>query len=458
MLGMDTTKSIRAEMEHVRLGDVRLEERAKRLLERVAAQPQGTLAGAMQSRAETVAAYRFLNNDSLGADVLLQAHRAASVQRMQAHARVLCLVDSSFIGYGHRAPVEGLGPHNRGSDNGFFIHPTFAVSPEGLALGTVHWHSWVREAALDKHKTQASRPVNAKESARWLQSHAAVVALQAEVAQTRLCFLADREGDFYELLEQAHNAPVDFIIRAKGARLLEPGWRISEPPADVPALGTVSFQMSARAGHAPRQVTQKVWARRCALSARRGSTRTAAVEVNVLWASEVDSPAGQEAVHWILLTNLPVHTLAQAVEIIDNYRLRWRIEMLFDALKNTCHIEESQLRGATALQNLCALNLIVAWRILFMMTLSRTCPHEPAHCVFAPDELDVLTRAVSLYNKRTFKLDTLQQAVTALAMLGGYLARKNDKPPGIKILARGYERLRLLTDFQRLSSSQGTCV
>lgn len=458
MLGMDTTKSIRAEMEHVQLGDVRLEERAKLLLERVAAQPQGTLAAAMQSRAETVAAYRFLHNDSLGADALLQAHRAASVERMQGHARVLCLADSSFIGYGHRAPVKGLGPHNRGSDNGFFIHPTFAVSSEGLALGTVHWHSWVRDAALDKHKTQASRPVDQKESARWLQSHAAVVALQAELAHTRLTFIADREGDFYELLEQAHNAPVDFIIRAQAGRLLEPGWRISEPPANTPALGTVSFPMSARAGHAPRQVTQKVWVQRCALSARRGSTRTAPVELTVLWASEVNCPAGQEPVHWILLTNLPVLTLEQAREIIDCYRLRWRIEMLFDALKNTCHIEDSQLREAAALQNLCALNLIVAWRILFLMTLSRTCPHEPAQCVFASDELEVLTRAVSLYNKRTFKLDTLQQAVTALAMLGGYLARKNDKPPGIKILARGYERLRLLTDFQRLSASQGTCV
>lgn len=458
MLGMETTKSIRAEMEHVELGDVRLSERAKLLLERVAAQPQGTLAGAMQSRAETAAAYRFINHESVTAEALLQTHREASVERMRAHARVLCLADSSFIGYGHRAAVPGLGPHNRGSDNGFFIHPTFAVSTEGLALGTVHWHSWVRDPALDKHKTQAGRPVHDKESARWLQSHAAVLALQQQLAHTRLTFIADREGDFYELLEQAHDAPVDFIIRARGDRLLEPGWRIGQAPADTPALGTVSFLMSARAGHAPRQITQQIWARSCLLSARRGSTRTAPVEVTVLWASEVDCPAGQEPVHWILLTNLPVHTLTQALEVIDCYRLRWRIEMLFDALKNTCHIEDSQLREASALQSLCALSLIVAWRILFLMTLSRTCPHEPACCVFAPDELDVLTRAVSLYNKRTFKLDTLQQAVTALAMLGGYLARKNDKPPGIKILARGYERLRLLTDFQRLSTSQDTCV
>ncbi len=50
---------------------------------------------------------------------------------------------------------------------------------------------------------------------------------------------------------------------------------------------------------------------------------------------------GEEPVRWILLTNLPVDTLEQAVEKVRWYQLRWRIEMFFDALKNICRIEEA---------------------------------------------------------------------------------------------------------------------
>jgi hypothetical protein len=155
-----------------------------------------------------------------------------------------------------------------------------------------------------------------------------------------------------------------------------------------------------------------------------------------------------------LLTNLPVTTLEQAAQIVDWYRLRWRIEMLFDALKNVCGIEQAQLRGAAALQKLCALHLIVAWRILYLKTLAREHPHLPATCAFSVEELAVLAQALPRPPQR---LETMHEAVTAVAMLGGYLARKRDKPPGLKILARGHQRLCLLAAFhQRLTSNQ--CV
>jgi hypothetical protein len=441
-------------MANVELGDARLQRRVERILERLQENPQGTLKGAMQGRAELAATYRFLHNEAVGAEELIAAHAVASRERLQACPRVLCLADTSFIGYGHRAAVPGLGPHSRATDNGFFIHPLFAVSAEGLALGTLHWQCWARPPGVSRYKTQARRPVGEKESARWLQSLEAMGEVQRQLASSRLTYVADREGDFYELLAAAAAAQLDFVIRAQSDRLLDDGRRIGAPPADAPALGTVRFELASRPGRTARVVTQTLWAQRLRLSARRGKKRTVGVELTVVWAREDTPPAGEEPVQWILLTNLPVPTLEQAAQLVDWYRLRWRIEMLFDALKNVCGIEQAQLREAAALQKLCALHLIVAWRLLHLKTLAREHPFLPATCAFSAEELVVLAHARPGPPPR---LDTLHQAVTAVAMLGGYLARKHDPPPGLKTLARGHQRLCLLVAFHQCLSSQ-RCV
>lgn len=454
ILGMVLRTDITGEMTSVKLGDARLHERAGRILDRLQENPQGTLAGAMQGPAELAAAYRFLHNENVCAQELIGAHAAASRVRLAACPRVLCLADTSFISYGHRAAVPGLGAHTRDTDNGFFIHPLFAVSSEGLALGTLHWQCWAREPGERKYKTQARRAVSEKESVRWLHSLQAMVQAQHQLEHTRLTYVTDREGDFYELLAAAADSTLDFVIRAQSDRLLYEGRRIGEAPVDTPALGRVSFEMASRPGRTARVVTQTLWAQRLSLSARRGKQRTAGVEVTVVWAREDHPPAGEEPVQWILLTNLPVSTLTQACQIVDWYRLRWRIEMLFDALKNVCQIEEAQLREAAALQNLCALHLIVAWRILYLTTLARECPHLPASAAFTATELEVLAHALPGPAPR---LDTLQHAVCALAMLGGYLARKHDKPPGLRTLARGHQRLCLLVDFHQRFTAQ-KCV
>ncbi|MGH8020028.1 MAG: IS4 family transposase, partial [Opitutaceae bacterium] len=116
---------------------------------------------------------------------------------------------------------------------------------------------------MSKYKTQARRTVSDKESARWLHGLQATSALQEKLPHTRLTCVTDREGDFYELLVAAEAAPVDFIIRAQGGRLLDDGRRISEPPEPSQALGTSCFEMAARPGRTRRNVTQTLWAQRC---------------------------------------------------------------------------------------------------------------------------------------------------------------------------------------------------
>ena len=91
---------------------------------------------------------------------------------------------------------------------------------------------------------------------------------------------------------------------------------------------------------------------------------------------------------------------------------------------------------------------------MHLQTLARESPHLPATIAFTTAELAVL--ALTQPRPRA-PLDTLHQAVTALALLGGYLARKHDKPPGHRTLARGHQRLCLLAAFHQRLTAQ-SCV
>ena len=71
-----------------------------------------------------------------------------------------------------------------------------------------------------------------------------------------------------------------------------------------------------------------------------------------------------------------------AIELIDWYRARWEIEILFNILKNGCQVEELQLGMFERLAGALALFLVVAWRVAHLMRLGRTCPDLDAHLFF----------------------------------------------------------------------------
>ena len=156
-------------------------------------------------------------------------------------------------------------------------------------------------------------------------------------------------------------------------------------------------------------------------------------------AKEIDPPAGSTPVEWRLLTNRTAETLAEVAELIDWYRARWEIEILFHILKNGCRIESLQLRTIDGLQRAIALYLIVSWRIAMLMRFGRTCPDLPADLFFDPDEW----HAAYLLNKKKPPADppTLNQVLRLVAMLGGFLARKGDGEPGVKTIWIGLQRV-----------------
>nr|WP_321927963.1 DDE-type integrase/transposase/recombinase [Paraburkholderia guartelaensis] len=83
----------------------------------------------------------------------------------------------------------------------------------------------------------------------------------------------------------------------------------------------------------------------------------------VLHAQERDPPAGRARIEWNLITNLPVRSRAEAIEKLDWYAMRWKIEAFHKILKSGCKAEESRLRTADRLTNPIAVFCILSWRI-----------------------------------------------------------------------------------------------
>jgi hypothetical protein len=432
------------ELAGIDLGDARLNRRAQQVLEQLGAKPSVSIPAACGGWDETRAAYRLLDHERVTAASVLAPHIACTQERVSAYERVLCIQDTTELDYtSKKARMAGLGPLNYESRWGMYLHPTLAVTPDRVALGVLDLYSWAREPGSLGADQAASRPLEEKESVRWVDGFANVNALAEQLPNTRLTYIADREGDLYDLFVEAPcpESGADWLIRGQyHDRRLTDGRTLGEALAAAPVLGTITFTRPAGHGEPARPVEQTLKAVRVTLKAPWRPDRTLSdVTVTAVLASEVNPPDDDAPVEWLLLTNLPVDTPAQAIEKIAWYLCRWHIEIFFKILKSGCKIEELQIERRERLEPAIALYMIIAWRVLMLTHLGRTCPELPCDVVF--DEAE--WKAVYLVTQRQAPPEqppSLDTMVRMVASLGGFLNRKCDGFPGPKTLWIGLQR------------------
>ncbi len=172
--------------------------------------------------------------------------------------------------------------------------------------------------------------------------------------------------------------------------------------------------------------------------------------LRAVWVHEPEPPPGIEPLDWMLLTDLPVSTAAEAWEKVAWYCRRWGIEEWHRVLKSICKVEQREFRTAEHLQRGLAFDMIMAWRILALMKLGRALPNVPASLLYTLEELEVLSRAVKKKTSQPASELTLGEANWMVAKLGGWLGRKGDGEPGAESLASGLRRLQDMVQGWRL--------
>ncbi|WOH64160.1 hypothetical protein [Bradyrhizobium sp. BWA-3-5] len=159
----------------------------------------------------------------------------------------------------------------------------------------------------------------------------------------------------------------------------------------------------------------------------------------MIHAEERGTPKNRKKIDWKLITDLPVDSRADAIEKLEWYALRWKIEVFHKILKSGCKAEESKLRTAQRLTNLISLFCILTWRVFWMTMLNRSAPDAPPTLALTATEIGVLDGLVNDNPKARQK--TLSHYLIKIARLGGYLARASDPPPGNTVMWRGLSRL-----------------
>jgi hypothetical protein len=433
------------ELGAIDLGDRRLDRRARRLLQKLGEKPTLSIPAACGGWDETRAAYRLFDHAEVTPERVLAPHSACTEERLRAYRRVLCIQDTTELDYTtKKASMAGLGPLNYETRWGMYLHPTLVVTPERVPLGLLDAYTWVREPGSIGQEKDRNRPLEEKESVRWIDGFARVNALAETLTDTHLTYIADREGDIYDLFVEAPcpERSADWLVRVQHTeRLLADGRKLRAVLDAAPVLSEISFERPPAKGRRARTVHQQIKAVRVTLKPPPRPDRTLAeVTVTALLATEPHPPAGEDPLEWLLLTNLPVESAEQAAETLSWYLCRWQIELYFKVLKSGCRVEQLQLETRERLEPALAFYMIIAWRVLYLTMLGRDCPEMPCDSVFAEEEW----KAVYLVTQRKPppavppSLDTM---VRMVATLGGFLNRKGDGFPGSKTLWIGLQRI-----------------
>ena len=121
---------IEAELAECQMHDARHTKRLARLLGRLSERPVGSIPTACHGWAETMAAYRFLNNPDIGVQEMLSGHTHATLERNRTQAVVLLGQDTTSLHYGTTQPTAGMGTVKITTREEYLLHPTVAFTPE----------------------------------------------------------------------------------------------------------------------------------------------------------------------------------------------------------------------------------------------------------------------------------------------------------------------------------------
>jgi Transposase DNA-binding/Transposase Tn5 dimerisation domain len=438
---------IEAELAECQMHDARHTKRLARLLSRLSARPVSSIPAACHGWAETMAAYRFLNNPDISAPEILSGHTHATLERIRTQEVVLLVQDTTFLNYGTTQPKAGMGTVKIKTREEYLLHPTVAFTPERVNLGVIGMKVWQRPEQPVAQQRK-SKPIAGKESYRWLEGYHCACEVKQACPATLVVNLADREGDiqewFVEVLRREPGQRAECIIRAKENRRLAPGaaqrylWAEMQQTC---SLGTLTIALARQPDRPPRPVTLAVTAKSVTFyGARRPGGKLPPVTVSAVYAQEPNPPEGEEAVEWLLLTSLPVTDFPRACLVVQWYRCRWEMELFFRVLKQGCKIEQLRVQTDQRLLNALASYVIVAWRLHNITMAGRAYPEVSCEVVFEPQEWATLY-TMQHHCHPPPAPPPLREMVRSLAQLGGFLARQGDGEPGIQAIWQGYQRL-----------------
>jgi hypothetical protein len=409
--------------------------------------------------AELKGLYRLIHQVADTPELLQQVHRERTRERMTRAQPVLIIHDTTQLDFTEHAVVRDLlGPVGDNGGCGFHQHNSLAIDPTGPGvLGLIYQQTFVRDPAPADETRMQRQDRAVRESARWA---AGIRGVGPAPPGTCWVDIGDRESDFFEPMAVARLLSHHFLIRLcqnrrvgavaadeAATKLLAVARSLSPAAHDVVAVAsrggraarTARVQLASTRLLLPPPVKDKKW---------KGHPPLALTVVRI-W--EPEPPAGEEALEWILGTDLSVRSPADLLTYRDWYALRWPTAEEYHKVEKTgLGIEKVRLETRARLLAVVALLSVIAVRVLDLRWRRDADPEADAGTLATPQEIEIVLKATKQRGPRL----TVKAFVDGVAKLGGYLGRQGDGPPGWRSLWRGYQRLAdMLLGIELLTAS-----
>ena len=356
--------------------------------------------------------------------------------------------------------------------HGLFLHSSLCVGAhDGKVFGLLEDTVWAREADPTQPKVAGARnrkPIEEKESHRWLEGWRKADALFHQLdGRRQVVSVADREGDIYEVFalclqkKTETGGGADLLIRAQHNRQCTGGEKADESWDHVEgsaAVTQIKIKVPRSPGKKERIATLEVRYGQVELAAPAHKTKYLGLDrpldLCLVIATEVASPAGVEPICWRLWTTVEISNSQSAAELIGWYAKRWLIEEFHRILKSGCKVEDLQLESLQKIHFVLSLNMIIACYLLGLTKAAREHPNNPVSAWLDEDQWKALYCYTFQTTNSPKKPPSLGNVVTWIACLGGFLNRASDGSPGAQVLWRGLRRLQDITTTYNIFNSK----
>lgn len=438
---------------HAALGDRRRTKRLVQTFDQLRRHPGGTLPDKLASPAELKGLYRLCACSAVTHVALVEAMREYTLRRIAEHPGTILLVhDATELDYSTLGSLaEFLGQIGRGEGRGYICHSVLAVDADtGEVLGLLDQILHCRDEVSDDETLPEHRDRETRESLLWLKGTAHAP------AERRLVDVADQGASTFEFLEHETRSGRRFVIRNGKTRKAYAGHEpngstkyLATHVRRLPELGRFVMDVQPQRGRKARSAAEFTLRGGPVLvlppHAKCGHHGDDPLPLYVVFVAELNPPRGEKPIEWMLLTNEPVRTCADAWRVAAWYERRWIIEEYHKSLKTGCRIEDLQFTAVERLQPMIALLSAVALTLLNLRDASRRpdAATRRATTLFSSEYVEVL--AWWRHGKLRSDL-TIHDFFYALARLGGHQNRKHDHRPGWLVLWRGWMKLQSMLD------------
>jgi hypothetical protein len=491
----------------VDFGDVRISRRTEQVVEDLTKNSQKSILLASGSRTSAKAAYRLLRNKHFTLDKLQGGVARKTRSAMTGIPVVLLVQDTTDVNYNTHKKTVGLG-YSSDKVLGIKVHSCIAITPDGVPIGLMAQSCITREkpkdpedesektpdsepvatpeggpvaapksepvpapegesvaapegdskgtAADESEKTplsaskKAKRPIEEKESNRWLETMRETTKNIPE--GTQAITVCDRECDFYEFYNEAANIDGKFVVRVVNNRVTVYHEKLRWILENTGSAGSAKVDI-------PRDTRRNLPARTATLeisyapiTLKRPKIRTEdniaeTLTFNVVRVIEKNPPAGVEPIEWLLATNLTVSNAEDAFRIVRYYVERWKIERFHHVLKSGCKVEKIQQRDVKQILPLMLIYSIIALYILSITLAARSFPDMLCDVFFDKNEWRILFQAANRTKEPPKEPYTLAKAIEYVGILAGRTFMPSDGKIGADTIWQGLFALYLLVEY-----------